>query len=930
MAAKAPAPLLYSEFLRQAVDADPPLLARLKQAGAPRAVPKLAAAPRGRSVDDKFMSALRRWRREQLALIAWRSLAGKATLAETLEQTSECADRALRSAHAAALQALRARYGTPRSASGVEQQLIIVAMGKLGGRELNFSSDIDLVFVYPEAGATDGKHSIDNEDFFTRLGQSIIRALSTVDADGFVFRVDMRLRPYGDSGALVCSGDALEEYLVTAGRDWERYAWVKARAVTGAAVYESLYANVIRPFVYRRYLDFGVFASLREMKALIEREVERRELHDNVKLGPGGIREIEFIVQSFQLVRGGQDRRLQSHSLLDTLPRLAGRRLLSAAAAEELRAAYEFLRRVENCLQMQADLQTHQLPEAAPARRALAVVLGYQGWAALRAELDRQRQTVQGHFNDVVFNTQVEDSESAAGATLPTGGWLSAENGDDGTRRRLAGWRADEGAAATEQIGELRQSALLRRLDATGRERLSRLLDAVLRELPEQALEARPPETLRRVLTLVEAIGPRSSYFSLLHEQKPARTRLLQLASRSEFVLQQLAAYPLLLDELLDARLLESLPGRDELASELQQLVERVDADDEERIIEQLRHFQRTAVFRIAVADLTGRIPVMQVSDHLTEVAELVLEAAMREVSRLIAPQLGHPRCGSGRQRRPVRLCAIGYGKLGGMELGYSSDLDLVFLHDSIGAKQQTDGGKPVDNQVYFVRFVQRLVNWLTMQSTAGRMYEVDMRLRPNGKGGMLVTSIEAFCEYQQREAWTWEHQALLHARAVAGDAALRERFDAVRMQIVTGSVHHDQLLDEVRDMRARMRSEKSQADATQFDLKNDGGGITDIEFLAQYWALHWAHDYPPVAMFADTIRQLESVGSADLVPQTDIDVLVNAYRAYRSLLHHRALAGLGNIVPAAEVPLAQHRAGVRAIWQRVFGDQGQRQMVSA
>jgi [glutamine synthetase] adenylyltransferase / [glutamine synthetase]-adenylyl-L-tyrosine phosphorylase len=921
MPARAPAPLIYSEFLRHAVKTDARLLARLKKAGAARTPPKLSAAPRARAVDGNFMAALRRWRREQLALIAWRALAGKATLAEALTQTSEVADRALRAAHDAALPALLTRYGTPRSAEGSAQQLIIVAMGKLGGRELNFSSDIDLVFIYPEAGTTDGKHSIDNEDFYTRLGQSIIRTLGTVDAEGFVFRVDMRLRPYGDSGALVCSGDALEEYLVTAGRDWERYAWVKARAVTGAAHYETLFANVIRPFVYRRYLDFGVFASLREMKALIEREVERRELHDNIKLGPGGIREIEFIVQSFQLVRGGQDRRLQSNSLLDTLPRLAGRRLLTQGAADELRHAYEFLRRVENCLQMRADQQTHQLPETAPARHALAKIMGHKSWAALHAELERQRGAVRRHFADVVFNTEADESNGAADKALPTGGWLSADGNDEDIRRRLALWRSDDQEPARELLLELRQSALLRRLDATARERLSRLLDAVLRELPDQAQEARPPETLRRLLTLIEAIGPRSSYFSLLHEQRQARTRLLQLASRSEFVVQQLAAYPLLLDELLDARLLDALPGRDELVAELQQLIERVDADDEERVVEQLRHFQRTAVFRIAVADLTGRIPVMQVSDRLTEVAELVLEAAIREVRRLIAPQLGHPHCGSGRQRRPVRLCAVGYGKLGGMELGYSSDLDLVFLHDSTGAKQQTDAATPIDNQVYLVRFVQRLVNWLTMQSTAGRLYEVDMRLRPNGKGGMLVTSIEAFCEYQQREAWTWEHQALLHARAVAGDPALRERFDSVRMQIVTESVHHDKLLADVRDMRARMRSEKSQSDAALFDLKNDTGGMTDIEFLAQYWALHWAHDYPPVAMFADTIRQLESVGSADLVPQSDIDVLVNAYRSYRSLLHHRALAGKDSVVAAMDAELAQHRAGVRRIWQRVFGD---------
>lgn len=911
-------PLDHSEFLRHVTAGDARLLARVKRAGAMRAPFKPAPAPSGLASDPAFQSALRRWRNEQLAIVAWRALAGSASLAETLHTTSEIADRAIAAAHDAALATLQARYGQPRSGAGVPQELVVVAMGKLGGRELNFSSDIDLVFLYGEAGATDGDNSIDNEDFFTRLGQSINRTLANATEDGFVFRVDMRLRPYGDSGPLVADFATLEEYLLTAGRDWERYAWVKARPVTAIAQYQALYANVVRPFVYRRYLDFGVFASLREMKALLEREVERRELHDNVKLGPGGIREIEFIVQSFQLIRGGQDQRLQGNSLLQVLPRLAGRRLLTAAAAAELSESYEFLRRVENALQMRADQQTHQLPEEAPLRRELAIMLGYRAWAELSAELGRHRQRVAGHFADVVFNTG-NDNGAPVPAAPPAVDWLAPDADVARLQQQLPQLAAADSAVVAARLLELRDSPLLRRLDATSRDRLRQLMARLLAELPAQATVASAAVTLQRLVMLVEAIGARSAYFALLCEQPLALRQLLGLATRSEFVMQQLAAYPLLLDELVDARAWEELPERSAMQEELQQLLERVDADDEERLIEQLRHFQRTAVFRVAVADLTGRLPIMQVSDRLTEIAELVLAAAMREVARLLAPQLGVPECGRGRKRRAVRLCAIGYGKLGGMELGYSSDLDLVFLHDSTGEQQQTSGARSIDNQIYFVRFVQRLVNWLTLPSAAGPLYEVDMRLRPNGKGGMLVTDIDAFADYQQAEAWTWEHQALLHARAVAGDAELCARFATLRLQIVTGHVRHERLRSDVSEMRTRMRHEKAQHDSALFDLKNDAGGMTDIEFLAQYWALRWAREYPPVAMFADTIRQLESVASANLVPQADIDALVGAYRSYRTTLHHRSLAGLAGIVPAAE--LAAPRDAVRAIWERELGD---------
>jgi glutamate-ammonia-ligase adenylyltransferase len=433
------------------------------------------------------------------------------------------------------------------------------------------------------------------------------------------------------------------------------------------------------------------------------------------------------------------------------------------------------------------------------------------------------------------------------------------------------------------------------------------------------AATGRTLATLRRLLRIVEAVGPRSSYFSLLLHNKRARDRLVTLAAHGDFLTNQIAAHPLLLDELLDERVFERLPQRALLVEDLAERMAGVDQDDEEHLLERLRHFQRAALFRIAIADLFGHAPLMHVSDRLTDVAELILERALALAWQQLTRTLGTPMCGVGAQRRAVRICAVGYGKLGGMELGYSSDLDLVFLHDSSGEDAQTEGARNIDNQVFFMRFAQRLVHLLTVHSSAGRLYEVDMRLRPSGKGGMFITHVDAFADYQRREAWTWEHQALLHARAVAGDPAVRERFEQVRMDVLQHYVRRDSLREEVLGMRLRMRRELSRAGKDQFDLKQDPGGIADIEFLAQFWALRWAGEHPPVAWFADTIRQLESVGSAALVPHADIDLLTQAYRRYRERIHHRALDGLNDVLPAAEFVV--ERAAVSSIWERAMMD---------
>ncbi|MBV8783038.1 MAG: bifunctional [glutamate--ammonia ligase]-adenylyl-L-tyrosine phosphorylase/[glutamate--ammonia-ligase] adenylyltransferase [Gammaproteobacteria bacterium] len=905
--------LAVSDFLGAFCVADPErfatllggtdLLAPLSAADYRRRAPAFTAAD---IPESQVQRELRRWRRAELVRIAWRDLSGAAPLTETLAELSAFADTAIDTALTQARRTLVARYGEPRGAAGAAQPLVVIGMGKLGGAELNFSSDVDLVLLFPEHGETDGPRGIANEEFFTRLGQALVRLLAAPTAEGFVLRVDLRLRPFGDSGPLVASFASFEDYLQRHGRDWERYAYVKARAVTHPERYAEVEASAVRPFVYRRYLDYGVFESLRDMKALIEREVQRRELAEHIKLGPGGIREIEFIVQALQLTRGGRERRLQTPALRAALKQLGELRLLPAQTVEELMQAYEYLRTLENRLQMLADRQVHQLPEDALSRERLALAMGVADWAQLLRDLDAHRTRVARHFRQLIFGAAGE----GAALRLDLGRFWDtpAETAALEAALRQAGYR--ESAEAARLLFELRGSALVRRLDESGRRRLQGLLPALLTDIAANAAQL---PVLRRILAILEAIGQRSAYFALLRENAAARARLVQLCAHGDFLARQIAAHPLLLDELIDERLLSQLPERATLAQDLELRMAQLPEQDPEQQVEALRQFQRAALFRIAVADLNGVLPLMRVSDRLTDVAELILEYAMGLAWRQITAQFGVPLCGSGPERRTVAVCAVGYGKLGGIELGYTSDLDLVFLHDSAGESQETDAARPLDNQVFFIRLAQRIVHLLTMHSAAGRLYEVDVRLRPSGKGGLLVTNIDAFAEYQRSEAWTWEHQALLHARAVAGAPALRQRFEAVRLQILSRHVRRDTLRAEVRAMRERMRRELSRGDAAHFDIKQDAGGVADIEFLAQYWALRWAGEHPALVLFSDTIRQLESVASADLVPQADVDVLTGAYRAYRARTHHLSLADAAPLVPATE--FSAERAAVQRLW---------------
>jgi glutamate-ammonia-ligase adenylyltransferase len=862
------------------------------------------------SGEPEAMTVLREVRQVEMARIAWRELTGSADVEQSLADLSLLADCAIRSSVEFAVSALEPRYGSAVLMNGDPAPLLVLAMGKLGGCELNFSSDIDLVLLFPD-GARMQQAGIEVEEYFRRLAQLAIRLLDERTQDGFVFRVDTRLRPFGSSGPLVVSMSALEAYLVRHGRDWERYAYIKARLITGQAFEAELFGEVLQPFVYRRYLDYGVFDALRQMKALISKEVARRDMADNVKLGPGGIREIEFIVQAEQIVRGGRDRRLQERSLLGVLPLLAETGQLDTAAVAELGNAYRFLRRLENVLQAIGDQQTHKLPTNELDQTRLAYALGAKSWDDLAVRVSEQRRVVEAWFVETAAGDQ--GSVSAVDATVS---WETAwESGDFDDVLEEYGF--EDSAAVEEMLAELRNSPSYGRMDEPSRQRH----DAVVSRIPAMlALAAAPVETLKRVLPVLQAVGRRSAYLALLNERPAALERLLAVARQSEFLVRQVVNHPMLLDELLDARIFEVPPSRAELAQMLEQAMRGASHDDVEARLDHLRHFQRAAVFRIAVADRIGNLPLMKVSDRLTDTAELVLDFALETARRDLVQRHGKPMCGSPGNRREAGFIIVAYGKLGGLELGYGSDLDVVFLHDSSGPDQETDGSTSIDNARFFVRLGQRLIHYLTIQTGSGKLYEIDTRLRPSGASGLLVSSMDAFHRYQREQAWVWEHQALLRSRPVAGPQHVRDAFEAERREVLMYHVDRTKLKHEVERMRTRMRAELSSSGAGEFDLKQDLGGLADIEFLVDYWVLASAEDYPELLEYPDNIRQLEALERTGLVAADRCQRLIETYIRIRERLHELALADQRRVVPETE--LAAEREWVTRVWQETFADQ--------
>ena len=859
----------------------------------------------GQTDERQAMAALRRTRDVEMARIAWRDLAGVSDLEATLADVSLLAECLIEAALELAAAILEPRLGRPRGANGEALPLLVLGMGKLGGAELNFSSDVDLVFLYPD-DAAQASVELESGSYYVRLGQLLIKLLDQRTEDGFAYRVDMRLRPFGNSGPLAIGLAAFEAYLLEHGRDWERYAYVKARLLTGVQFASDVFDYTLTPFVYRRYLDYGVFDALRQMKRLIAEEVARKDLADNIKLGPGGIREIEFIVQAFQIVRGGRRPELRARSLLTVLPLLAGDRQLPPSTVAALVGAYRYLRTVENYIQAMNDAQTHELPSDEEERARLAYALHEPTWSAFLERLRQQRAIVEAEFQRVA--------------------WEAGGSGRRELDPLLVSWAAGDVAAmlegtnlagderAVDLLKDLRHGGLYQRMDEASRQRLAAVVVRTLHALEGSAAALK---CFERVVPIFRAVGRRSAYLALLNENPAALDRLLKLVTDSSWLARQIAEQPLLLDELLDARVFDTPPSRDELAMLLERATQGVTQSDVEAMLDAIRVFQRTAIFRIAVADRLGSLPLMKVSDRLTDTAELVLDYSLRAAWQELAAKHGKPRCGS--PPRDAGFAVIGYGKLAGLELGYGSDLDLVFLHDSGGEKQETDGVPPLDNERFFSRLVQRLIHFLSIQTSSGRLYEVDTRLRPSGRSGLLVTSLEGFRHYQTQDAWVWEHQALLRSRALAGSPEVCSAFEAIRRDVLVAHVDRTKLKGEVAKMRLRMRDELSLAELGSFDIKQDPGGIADIEFLVDYWVLAHSKEYPELVEFPDNIRQLEALARVDLVPEELCLRIKEAYLTLRRRVHELALDEGGRVVPEPE--LASVREFVSGVWRDVFAD---------
>ncbi len=858
-------------------------------------------------------SRLRRLRNRGLLHILWRALNGLDAVNETLAALSRLADTLITASMSHAEQFLSSRFGYARNCDGEVLRLVVLAMGKLGGDELNFSSDIDLVFLYTEDGETDGPRSLSAHEYFTRLSRQVVSLLDDVTEDGFVYRVDTRLRPFGGSGPPVVSFAALENYLIQHGRSWERYAYVKARVIcpgAKASDIDYLKTNVIEPFVYRRYLDYGVFESLREMKALIANEVQQRDLQDNIKLGPGGIREIEFIAQSLQLVRGGADEKLRCRELRQALTHLGHSRGLGREAVSVLLSAYDFLRRLENGIQAIRDQQTHELPESPVDRARLQIVMGYTSWAQLIGDLDRHRQNVTGQFSEVAFRGDGAPVGSALVAAL-SACWKARVSAEEWAEVLEENGFEDAALLATVLV-RFDDSLLPRQIDVTAQRRIDRFLSAFLLLLKERR---RPGVACERVLEIVAQIARRSAYIALLNENPAVLRRLVELCDQSKYLAGEIARFPLLLDELLDQRLYSTRITSEDMRTDLGERLAILEAEDSERKIEALAQFQRATLFRIAVADVSGNLPIMKVSDCLTELAEIVLEHALAIAWDDLVERYGKPVYELGPDLRDAGFGVIAYGKLGGIELSYRSDLDLVFLHDSEGTGQETNGTNPLENTMFFGRLVRRLVHFLTAQTPSGVLYEVDTRLRPSGRSGLLVVNVSGFEKYQEDNAWTWEHQALLRSRPVAGSATIAREFERIRADTLRSRVRRDQLLQDVLSMRAKMRKQLDKSDDVQFDLKQGEGGIGDIEFLVQYLVLKNAKDEPAVIHYSDNIRQLGTLEAVGCLPPVDVIRLQDAYRSFRLASHRLALDDKPPLVPDAD--FADERRLVISIWQR-------------
>ncbi len=833
--------------------------------------------------DDEagLSSSLRRLRKQVMLKLIARDLGGLADLDEVMAAMTALAEVSVRHAQSLLTRMLEEQFGAPIGEfSGTPQELMVLGMGKLGGGELNVSSDIDLIFIYPEDGETNGARKLSNHEFFSRLGRRLITAINDHTADGYVFRVDMRLRPYGESGPLVMSFAALEEYLVTQGREWERYAWIKARVISPANHPSAPQLEKLsQPFVFRKYLDFGAFDSMRKLHAQIRAEVARRDRYQNIKLGPGGIREIEFIAQVFQLIRGGRNTSLRIRPTRKVLQLLAQMGELGSAVVARLDESYVFLRNLEHRLQYLDDQQTQELPDSSANQALVAQAMGCPDYSALLAALDPLRQFVTQQFETIFGAKEGEES----------GAWWREDATLDELRTALAALNFRNDAETAERLLQFRNGSRYRQLPENSRSRMDNLIP---RFASLSAEKDNPDEALARILALLEAIARRASYLAFLAEYPQAMPRLVSVAAASAWAGEYLTQHPILLDELLDAREIYSPPDWLALDNDLStQLAEC--HDDIERQMEVLRLFQHSQTFHLLAMDLQGLLPLEKLSDHLSDLADLIL----RHVLAMCWGSLGH--------NEAPRFAIVAYGKLGGRELGYASDLDLIFIYDD----DVPDAG------VVYAKLAKRINAMLSSYTASGRLYEVDLRLRPNGESGLLVSSVAAFTEYQLQHAWTWEHQALTRARFCAGDAAIGRKFEAIREQVLRSSRDPGKLRIEIAEMRQKMR-DGHQNRTPLFDIKHDPGGMVDIEFIVQYLVLAYAREHAALTANSGNLALLKLAGELGLIDRALAEKVCAAYRALRAVQHKMRLNNQTHArIPQGEMDVS----AVITLWNELF-----------
>ena len=860
----------------------------------------------------ELISTLRKFRRREMLRIAWRDLAKWTQPIKTMNDLSALADTCIGVTNELLQKWQTDKYGTPvNKDTNKPMTLLIVAMGKLGAYELNFSSDVDLIYCYAHDGELE--NGMTYHTFFLRLAQQLTAALDKVTANGFVFRVDLRLRPYGSSGAIVNSFSAFADYYQEHGRDWERYALVKARIINHPSHASLALLRIIRQFVYRNYLDYSAIESLRKLQLMINQELLKKGLENNIKRGAGGIREIEFISQTHKVIRGGRQFRLQTRNTLKSLILLRETGCLTEIAARDLMTAYKFLRNVENHLQMLNDQQTHELPTDTLSQKRIAYSMRYVNWKNFKLRLNHYQKLVHHYFLTLIAQPRLEFTEQASRELEQQMRKLwgqSIDNADTLILLNQAGYT--DAKEAIRLIIALKEYANKQKLSHAAFAHLNRLMPHLLAIIGGNK---NSDMVLNRMIPLIEVIIKHSVYLVLLLENPIVLSQAVTLCAISPWIANQLTSYPLLLDELLDPKTLFTPPTTKKLKKLLNQQLNSTPEANIEQQLEAIRWFKQAHVLRVAAADVTGLLPLMRVSDYLTDIATVVLNKVRELVLHELIAEYGQPILH--KKYKQAGFCIVAYGKLGGIELGYNSDLDLVFLKPVIDNQALTNGKNPITNEQFYTRLGKKIIQVMNQTHASGFLYKLDLRLRPSGSAGLLVNSVNAFAEYQHTEAWDWEHQALVRARPIAGEISLGREFSKIRIAILQRQRSVKLTRQNVREMREKMRLTKEKHQAGFFDLKQGKGGIIDIEFIAQYAVLRWGHHYPSLLEYPDNVRIFERIAMEGLMRIKDISLLSEAYKAYRAYIHQSALQNQTELVTANDFQF--FRIGVYRIWEQLF-----------